>query len=177
MLEREGIIVAVCKSSERAYPKFPQERVYVSDRGIDGDAHATRFRRSFRNPLFFKPNDREISIVSDEVRQELNEKFGLGMEPGHFNENLLISGIGDLSNYMGGERITFQSGVELVVVEQNKPCAKLSFFNRKDLKDELINDDETVNRRGLVAIVTQTGYLSPGDTFLIHNRKYPRIGI
>lgn len=181
MLEQEGIVIAVCKSPVREYPKFPQKRVYIGDHGVDGDAHAGIYRRSYSKPLFFKPNDREISIVSDEVRQDINKALGLNIEPGGFNENILVSGVGELGDIPDHYRISFSSGVEMVITEQNLGCYKLNDFHRTTFMVKAtmkeVEPQKFQNRRGLVTIVTQTGYLSPGDTFLIHNRKHPLKGV
>lgn len=181
MQEKEGVVVAVCKSAVRAYPKFPQDSAYICDLGIDGDAHAGIYRRSYSNPLVFKPNDREISIVADEVRLDINKTLNLDIQPGGFNENILVSGVGELGDIPDHYRMSFSSGVELVITEQNNGCYKLNEFHmttslvKATMKE--IEPSKFQNRRGLVAIVTKTGYLSPGDTFILHNRKFPIISV
>src|SRR5437016_3937290 len=98
-----GTVVAVCTSSVRDFPKFPQPSIHMATHGVVGDAHAiapinpvskTRVVRYLR----------AVSIVADEVRRDVNASLGLQLEPGHFNENLLVDGLGDLSDIEVGDR-------------------------------------------------------------------------
>ncbi|MBI2032447.1 MAG: hypothetical protein HYV38_00760 [Candidatus Levybacteria bacterium] len=114
---RRGRVVAVCMSPNHGYPTYPQEAVTVGSLGIVGDAHSGYMRESFTRPGTMKPNDRPISIVADEVRAEMSEKFGVDIDPGDFNEQVLVEGLGDLSDVEIGSAITFESGVELKVTE------------------------------------------------------------
>lgn len=176
---KSGTIVAVCRSGVKDYPKYPQAEVYVGWRGIDKDAHAGYAKRRFTKPrIFFKPNNREVSIVADEVRQAINQDLGLNIQPGGFNENLLISGLGDLGDIKGGSLMVFESGVELLITEQNSPCEKLEQFHQaKMIKATTeVDESEVRNKRGLVAVVFQMGQLRPGERFsLVEDWKYPTL--
>lgn len=165
--DRVGLVVAVCLSDKREYPKFPQDKVIVGKFGFEGDAHAGEFRKSYSNPDKLKPNDRAISIVANESRQELSRIFGIEIQPGDFNENILISGLGDLSDLRPGDRLYFSSGVILEITAQNFPCQKLeSYLAKKGVVKSLItkNEDHFINRRGLVTTVLRQGELESDGT-------------
>lgn len=163
---REGRIVAVCVGATKEFPKMPQEFVKVWEHGILGDAHSGELKPKYKHPEILIPNDRAVSIVAEEVRNELNDALGLNIQSGGFNENILIDGLGDLSDFKGGERIVFSSGVILKVTEQNYACKKLAKFHGNNnliaatVKKE---DGNLVNKRGLIATVVKTGQLKPGD--------------
>lgn len=167
--KREGVVVAVCMSGVHGFPTYPQERVTVGELGIDGDAHSGPMRDSFTNPGTLKPNDRPISIVSDEVRREMNETFGLNINPGGFNEQVLVSGLGNLGDVPIGARIIFGSGVELKVTDRAFPCVNLEAHNGPGLIKALAEklEGETYTRRGILAKVLRTGELQPGVSVVI----------
>lgn len=166
---RKGIVVAVCMSPVHGYPTFPRDRVVVGPFGIEGDAHSGPMRASFRNPGTQKPNDRPISIVSDEVRRDLNNRLGLHMEPGDFNEQILVSGLGDLGDVIVGSHVFFGSGVELEVTDNAYPCERLEAHNGPGLVKALAEnrEGEVYSYRGIVARVVRTGQLQPGVSVIV----------
>ena len=120
-----------------------------------------------------KPNDRPISVVSKEVRLEMNGKFGINMSPGDFNEQIEVEGMGDLGAVAIGAQLQFDSGVGLEVVDYAWPCAKLARHNGVRTKD-LVNalniegeGGERYSRRGLLAKVIEVGNLAPGNAVTI----------
>lgn len=167
--ERKGRVVAVCWSPVRDFPKYLQEKAFVGPHGIVGDAHAGPLRPSNSVPGTFKENDRAISIVAEEVRRELNETLGLKIEPGGFNENILVEGLGDLGNLKPGQSIIFEGGVVLLITEQNFPCQKLEDYNGKGIIKVASGKTEEgiFNKRGIVATVTKTGELHPGEEVFV----------
>lgn len=165
-----GRIIAVCLSDDKAYPKFPQEKVVIGPFGIVGDAHSGEFRQSYRDRNKLTANDRAISIVADEVRQELSQVLGVEIQPGWFNENILVSGVGDLSDLQSGDLFRFSSQVVLRVTGQNTPCEKLeSFLGREGIIKALVQKQKRriLNKRGVIADVVQQGELSPSESFEI----------
>lgn len=172
---RTGIVIAICTSFTTSYPKYPQKKVLISKFGIKGDIHAGEFRRSHSNPQILKLNDRAISIVSEEIRQEISEKFGIEISPGNFNENILVSGIGNLSDLRLGDWLYFGTGVILEVTAQNSPCIKLeNHLGKSGIIKALIADgkDQRLNFRGVVAKVINPGELIPGATFSVRRRDH-----
>jgi MOSC domain-containing protein YiiM len=108
-----------------------------------------------------------VSLLADEVRREINGLLGLDLQPGDFNENILIAGLGDLGDLARGDVLLFSSGVVLCISEQNPPCAQLEAHGGAGLIKATSRRDEggaIRNKRGIVATVVQTGRLSQGDT-------------
>ncbi len=164
--ELKGSIVAVCMSPDHGYPTYPQQSIRIEELGIPGDAHSGPLRPSFTNPGTLKPNDRPISIVADEERREMSERFGIDMQPGNFNEQILVSGMGDLSDIKAGARVVFDSGVELEVVEPAFPCVRLEAHNGAQGMMRALTipqeDGKALSRRGILTRVIQVGDLEPG---------------
>lgn len=167
MVDRlRGNVTAVLMSPDHGYPTYPQPRVRIEEDGIPGDAHSGPHRESFTKPGTLKPNDRPISIVADEVREEMNQRFGIDMQPGDFNEQVLVSGLGDLSDVKIGARVLFDSGVALEVVDVAYPCKRLEAHNgAPGMMRELVipqEEGKALSRRGILARVLQAGDLEAG---------------
>lgn len=161
-----GRVVAVCKSPNHGYPTYPQERVVVGPQGIDGDAHSGPMRASFTNPGTQKPNDRPISLVAQEVIDELNHRFHLDIQDGDFNEQIKVRDIGDLSDTQIGDRVIFGSGVILEVTDHAFPCQRLQAHNNSSLLIGALTgrreSGEIFTRRGILTRVLESGELTPG---------------
>lgn len=162
---RQGRVTAVCMSSNHGYPTVPKDSVYVGPLGIEGDAHSGPDRESFTNPGTRKPNDRPISIVSEEVYKEINYTFGLSAKHGAFNEQVVVEGMGDLSDVEIGSRV-MMGDVLLEVTDSAWPCDRLNaHMGEPLLKKRLVYEDEhgiRRTKRGIVAKVIEEGELTPG---------------
>lgn len=167
---RRGRVVAVCRSPRHGYPTYPRGRVTVAEDGIVGDAHSGSMRASFTNPGTQKPNDRPISIVAKEVMDDLNERFKMDVQPGDFNEQVLVEGMGDLSDVEIGDMVAFDSGVTLQVTDNAFPCTRLEAHNHHKLISELAGrrpDGTKFTKRGILARVVSTGDLTAGQEITI----------
>ena len=156
-MEDAGKVVAVCVSSEGNVPKYPQSEVEVGRFGFLGDYHAgeTRISRSTGKPKF---NDRQISLVAQEVLDSLNDELGISLEPGDLAENITTEGLGDLSGIVPGTLLKIGDSVILEATEQNNPCNNLSVYHRHLVK-------KVYRRRGVLAIVKEGvgRKIKPGD--------------
>lgn len=154
----QGVIAAVCISSEGNVPKYPKEQITVGPFGFVGDFHAgeTRINRKTRQPKF---NDRQISLVEQEVLITLNWDLKISLGPGHLGENVLTRGM-PLAELQPGALLRLGSGVILEVTEQNIPCANLQIYHRL-----LVKTIHHMRGRGVLAIVKAGAgtILKPGD--------------
>ena len=170
---REGKVLAICSSQVHGYPTYPQEKVKVEMDGIVGDAHSGPLRESFRNHGTFKRNDRPISIVAQETVDEMNKMFGLHIKPGGFNEQLLVEGLGDLSDVRIGELVMLESGVELDVVDNAQPCVRLNAYHGEQLMAKKLvtknAEGEQITKRGILANVLTPGVITLGESIKIFN--------
>jgi MOSC domain-containing protein YiiM len=145
-LQIKGEIVAVCLGKPGDLWKFPVPEVELGPFGIVGDRHYGPTRRSYKDPTKEKPNDREISIVAQELYDVLNQEFGLTLSAGNFGENLLVRGLGNLSQVLDKTYLWIGKGLVLRVSGQNNPCKNLMVYHTQLVK-------ASYGRRGLLATV------------------------
>src|SRR2546425_3488820 len=155
MSTQQGTIVAVCSKAEKGVPKDPKPEITIGEYGVEGDWHSGPMRT--RGDGEVVPNTRHVSIVAKEVFDDLNRELGTDIPIGGFGENILVEGMGDLSEIKEGDVFRFSSGVELEVTQQNDPCKNLMVYS------ELV-PKRAYGRRGVLAVVKATGNLRTGDT-------------
>lgn len=155
---RVGVVIAACSSVTGGIPKYPQPEVEVGTDGIVGDYHAGPINKHKKRGKP-EPNWRQITIVSADVIQELNERLEITLAPGAIAENFLVAGLGDLSDLVPGDRLSIGSAL-LEVTKQNSPCATIGVYH-PDLVREL------VGRRGVASIVVEPGTVRPGDPVVV----------
>src|SRR6058998_2805158 len=112
-----GSVAAVCLRKEKGVPKYPQSEVTIGEYGVEGDYHAGPVRTRSNGERV--PNNRHVSLVAKEVFDDLNRELGTDIPHGGFGENILVEGMGDLSDLAEGDILRFSSGVELEVTGQN----------------------------------------------------------
>lgn len=158
---RAGRVVAVCARPDRGVPKPPRPEITIGPDGVVGDYHAGSFDRHSRSKLP-RPNRRQVSVVCLEVAQDLNARLGIALEPGDFGENVMVEGLGDLSDLAPGDRLRLGEAV-LEVTAQNEPCTGIAARHPDIVR-------ETVGRRGIVAVVARPGRVRPGDPVSVAGR-------
>jgi MOSC domain-containing protein YiiM len=150
-LSERGTVLAVCLNTGGGIPRQPQERVLITPAGVEGDFHAGEFDAHGR------PNRRQVTVVGVESTEAVGADLNVEIPPGGLGENILVRGLGDLSELVAGQRLRFSTGVELEITGQNEPCNNLSVYHRLAVK-------KLYGRRGLLTIVSAGGELSPGDS-------------
>lgn len=154
-MSERATVVAVCLSDKGGVPKYPQPYVTVGQYGVEGDYHSGATRTNSRGETV--ANERQVSVVAVEAIEAAASALEVEIPHGGVGENVLVRGLGDLSELAPGERLVFGSGVELKVTGQNDPCANLCVYHAKVPK-------LLYGRRGVLATVEKTGTLRPGDT-------------
>lgn len=162
-MQRSGTVVSVCISAQGNVSKYPQPEVVVEAYGFAGDIHAGETRIS-RKTGQSKANDRQISLVAEEVLDDLNRELGTTLKPGDFGENITTRGLGDLSQIPDGAVLTIGDAVRLRVTEQNNPCKNLSVYHRLMVK-------KSYDRRGILAVVLSGAgaTLRPGTPIFVED--------
>jgi MOSC domain-containing protein YiiM len=162
---RTGKVIAVCYSPEliNGVGKQTHASGEVTRLGIPGDRHYGETRVSSRGVV---PNDRPITIVGQESLVEVCGRLGVPLvPPGGLGENILIEGMGDLSDVLPGDvvRVTPAEGGEgaepavvLLARKQNEPCSNLQIYHRLMTK-------ELFGKRGVICTVEKEGTLRVGD--------------
>ena len=149
-------ILSVCSNKKGGIPKYPRKLVHVGKYGIEGDFHSGRTNNHAKKS---NPN-RQISLISSSVIEELRVKLQVELPPGSFGENFLIQGLGDLSSINTGVRLMLGEEVIIEITKQNTPCITLNEIHPLMMTSIL-------GRRGLVAKVERTGKVRPEDLIKI----------
>ena len=151
-------VFAVCMKETKGLPKAVQSEVKVGPYGVEGDYHAGQF--SERKGTEGEPNTRQVSVLAKEVIDGLNSDLNIEIPLGGLGENIVVAGLGDLSDLREGDVMVFSSGVKLKITAQIDPCKELSVYHDQVLK-------HSYRKRGVVAMVLQTGTLKAGDEVTI----------
>jgi MOSC domain-containing protein YiiM len=145
--------------------KEPQQSAEITIWGIHGDHHygETRYSQSQRRRM---TNDRPITICGVEATQAACEKLGVApVPPGGLGENLLLEGLGDLSDLGTGDKLEIVDGegnakVVFEVRKQNDPCSNLMIYHKLMTK-------ELMGKRGVICTVNKEGHVDVGDRVVL----------
>lgn len=159
----QGHVVAVCMSPNGGVPKYSQEAIVIGRQGIEGDYHSGPINRHKKTGPA-EPNSRQVTLVAHEVLEELNARLHTELKPGDLGENILISGLGDLSHLRSGDRLQLGTDVVLEIKAQNKPCNVIRVYH-----PTLV--EEITGKRGVSAIVLSIGSVRPGDACVALDRS------
>ena len=158
-----GRVVAVCMSPTGGVPKYSQEAIVIGNQGVQGDYHSGPINRHKKTGPA-EPNSRQVTLVAQEVLDEMNARLDTELKPGDLGENILISGLGDLSLLVRGDRLQLGTEVVLEIRAQNNPCNVIRVYH-----PTLV--EEINGKRGVSAIVLNPGSVKPGDVCLALNRS------
>ena len=154
-----GQVVAVCMSPNGGVPKYSQETIvignHIGNQGVEGDYHSGPINRHKKTGPA-EPNSRQVTLVAQEVLEEMNARLDTELKPGDLGENILISGLGDLSKLRRGDRLRLGTDVVLEIRAQNNPCDVIRVYH-----PTLV--EEITGKRGVSAVVLSTGSVRPGD--------------
>ena len=141
--EIKAQVVSVNVSDAKGTVKHPVATVQVTERGIEGDAHAGAWHR-------------QVSLLSQESVDRFAQLKGRRIEPGEFAENITVSGV-DTGSAAVLDMFRIGS-VKLQVTQIGKSChgAECAIFREVG---ECIMPKE-----GLFCRVLSGGKISPGDT-------------
>ena len=155
---RVGRVVGVCLRPTSGVPKYRQEAIVIGPDGVVGYYHAGPVNRH-RKKGPPEPNHRQLTLVAQEVLDELNALLGTTLHAGSLGENITVEGLGDLSDLAPGTLLRVGSAI-LEVTGQNQPCKTIAVYHPHLVK--LIN-----GRRGVTAIVRQPGIARPNDQVMV----------
>lgn len=164
--QRTGTVIAVCYSKEliNGVAKVAHDSGEIGQWGIREDRHYGETRLDSKGNVV--PNLRTITVLGVEGTRAACESLGIDpLPPGGLGENLLLEGLGDLSEVGPGDEIRVLSPdgepkVVLEVFKQNDPCTSTQFYHKQMVK-------ALYRRRGLLCTVTKPGHVSVGDRVII----------
>ena len=150
-----GRVAAVCLSMIGGVPKYRTASIMIGAQGVQGDYHAGPVNRHKKSGEP-EPNWRQVTLIASEVLEEMNERLEISLVAGDLGENILVRGLGDLSQMKKGDRLAIGGQVVLEVSAQNRPCDTIRRYH-KALPEEI------AGKRGIAAIVIASGSVRPGD--------------
>ena len=138
-----GRVVSVNLSTDKGTVKHPAPEIAITDRGVEGDAHAG-------------PWHRQVSLLSIERIEAFSERAGRKITHGEFAENITTGGI-DIGGVALMDRFTI-GPVDLEVTQIGKAChgAECAIF--REVGECLMP------KEGLFCRVLAGGTVRPGDT-------------
>ncbi len=151
----QGRVISISMSATGGIPKYTQESIAIGAEGVEGDHHSGPINKHKKtgDP---EPNHRQVTVVSEEVVLDLNARLGIEIKPGDLAENVLVGGLGDLTQFEAGDRLELGDDVVLEVTGHNRPCDLIRKYH-PDLVEEI------AGKRGLATVVVVTGTVSAGD--------------
>lgn len=130
-----------------------EEATAIAGVGIEGDRYATH--RGHYSHMWHE--DRQVTIIADEVLVAIEDELGLRLERGETRRNLISTGV-PLNDLVGAQ---FSIGdVVLFGGRLNVPCRYLERLIDKPVFDPL------VGRAGLNCRIVRGGTLRTGDVIL-----------
>lgn len=150
-----GRVAAVCLSMIGGVPKYRTASIMIGAQGVQGDHHAGPFNRHKKSgdP---EQNWRQVTLLAIEVLEEMNNRLKISLLPGDLGENILVRGLGHLSQLKKGDRLAIGGQVVLEVTAQNRPCDTIRRYHRS-------LPEEIAGKRGIAAVVLAVGSVRPGD--------------
>lgn len=162
------VVRAVSRDARHGFSKAPAPRIdLVEGHGVQGDAHAgATVQHLFpkrRHPE--RPNLRQVHLLDEEFHHEA-ARHGFDLDAGDLGENVLTAGL-DLRALPTGTLLTFgpAGGPTVRVTGLRNPCHQIDGFRPGLLKVAVDRDDagQVVRKVGVMAVVTRSGPVSPGD--------------
>ena len=170
MTASRGWVEAVSISPEHLVSKISATEItLIAGHGVAGDAHSgatVRHRsRVARDPS--QPNLRQVHLLHAELLDEL-VAAGFAVGAGVVGENITTRGLAVL-DLPAGALLRFPSGAALEVTGLRNPCRQLDGIQQGLMEAVLDRDAEgnLVRKAGIMAVVTGSGVVRPGDTITV----------
>lgn len=171
-----GVVIAVSRDEIHAFSKPAQPSIMLIEGiGIEGDAHAgitvQHRSRIARDPS--QPNLRQVHLIHAELHEQLRAA-GFDVQPGELGENITTRGL-DLLAMPTRTRLHLGESAVVEVTGLRNPCVQIDDF-RPGLLKRVIDHDAAgniVRKAGIMAVVTATGRVRPGDEIVVELPSRP----
>jgi MOSC domain-containing protein YiiM len=160
-----GSVFAVAIDAKHRFSKRPRLSVILTTgNGVEGDAHCGPFVRhrhlARRNPR--APNLRQVHLISSELFDALR-KSGYDVSPGDLGENITTAGL-DLETLPLNTQLRIGTSANIRLTGLRTPCVLIDRF-KSGLKSRLLVEmPNPPFRAGVMAVVSEGGEISPGDS-------------
>lgn len=163
-------VVSVNVSAVHSFSKAPAlEARLLEGLGVEGDAHCgTTVRHRFdrrRDP--HRPNLRQVHLIGTELFEEV-AAHGYPVKPGDLGENVTTTGV-DLLALPAGTLLRLGTQAEVRLTGLRTPCTLIDTL-QPGLMRRMWGTDEAgrrTRRAGVMAVVTSTGAVRPGDPLTV----------
>lgn len=160
-----------------AIDKRAQQRaVKIGRYGARADVQADRKHHGGLDAALYAYADEDAAWWAAELRAQLGDRVGDGLEPGWFGENLRVAGV-DVSGARIGEQWRIGSGddrVELEVTSPRRPCQTFARWVGDrfgtDLERGWVKRFQQAERPGAYLRVLRNGSIRGGDPIEILSR-------
>lgn len=164
-------VQAVCSSEDHRFSKPTRAEIdLLEGLGVKGDAHLgkTVKHRSRVAVDPRQPNLRQVHLIHAELHQELTAK-GFHVSPGIMGENITTHGI-DLLALPQGTVLHLGDEAKIEVTGLRNPCKQLDDYQPGLLRAVLdrTTTGDLIRKAGIMAVVTVTGTVRPGDNITTH---------
>jgi len=165
-----GTVTAVARSAEHTFTKPTHDGIrLLAGLGVEGDAHlgVTVKHRSRVAADPTQPNLRQVHLIHAELHAELATK-GFPVAAGELGENITTHGI-DLLGLPTGTLLRLGPDAVIEITGLRNPCVQIDAFRPGVLKEVVGRDDDgtVIRKAGVMAIVTTTGTVHPGDPITV----------
>jgi MOSC domain-containing protein YiiM len=161
----QGTVVSVSSDDAHRFSKIVSQSVrLIEGYGVGGDAHAGRFvqHRYEAKKAPLTPNRRQVHIIQSELFEEMRG-LGFVIAPGDLGENITTAGIDLLALPLGAKLHLGESAV-VELTGLRTPCGLIDKFKKGLKRSMIVRMPSAVTfRAGVLAIVTSSGDLRPGD--------------
>jgi hypothetical protein len=174
----EPMVLAVCSDAGHNFSKPMKDHItLVAGLGVEGDAHygkTVQHLFDMRKDAS-KPNLRQVHLMHAELFDDLAAK-DITVNPGEMGENITTSGL-DILSLPRGTLLRFSAGAEIQITGLRNPCSKLNAIH-PELMEATLDRTRRAGKRpfplsGVMAIITQSGDVRPGDKIEVVMPKPP----
>lgn len=166
-VDERATVVAVMAQAKHGFSKgvLPAIRL-IEGFGVEGDAHAgvtdQHLYHMRRDPQ--RVNLRQVHLMHAELFAMLAER-GLHVAPGDLGENITTRGI-DLLDLAEDTALTIGEA-EIRITGLRVPCFKIDKFQPGLLRALIVDKKAQQFLSGVMAVVTRTGVVRPGDAIVV----------
>lgn len=170
-----GSVVAVALDAKHRFSKTPRLSVILTaGYGLEGDAHYGQFVRhrylARRKPR--APNLRQVHLIPSELFDALRNS-GFDVSPGDLGENITTAGL-DLETLPLNTQLRIGISANIRLTGLRTPCVLIDRF-KSGLRGQLVAATPNLRfRAGVMAVVSEGGEVSPGDSIhaILPERPY-----
>ena len=172
-------VFALSKCATHAFTKQTVPSIFlIKDKGVEGDAHCgiTVKHRSRVKKDPTQPNLRQVHLIHVELIEQLKAQ-GFDVYPATMGENITTCDLDLLLLPTGTILEIGQAKIKLTGLRN--PCKQLNDYQPGLMQAVLDKDNEgnLIRKAGVMAVVTQSGQVYPGDNINMVLPELPHMSL